>query len=398
MGKWIEMSVLLQCHFLANRLKVYCLFLVLTFSVNACIEPYEAEIEEETELISIEGSIIKGDSLQHIVITTTTPLINPEFKPVRGCDVKVVDEFNNEFIFKENEKGTYSSAIANNLLVSNRQYKLIISTPNGDKYESLYETLNSSAAVDTVYYDIENKIETFTGEETEGIQFYIDIEAPDTISRYFRWNLTESYEYTTTGPISYIYRIKDGELVKDTPADIWAVYRCWISEKIPRIFLANTINLTINKKKKIPLHYVSTKTDRLKIKYTLLVNQYTMNERAYNYWQQNKIATEESGGLYTRQPGQALTNLYSVNDSTEKVLGFFWVSSRTEHRIFIPRINNLVVYDIKCEIYEFDPDIHKRLPRYIRVDESTGKEMTGHPNCFDCTLRGGTITKPDFWE
>ena len=58
----------------------------------------------------------------------------------------------------------------------------------------------------------------------------------------------------------------------------------------------------------------------------------------------------------------------------------------------------MVVNDLNCEIFVYDPLIHKSLPRYIRVDEKTKIQLTGHPGCFDCTLRGGSITKPDFWE
>ena len=107
-GKWIEMSVLLRNHFLANRLTVYYLFLVLAFSVNGCVEPYLAEIEGETELISIEGSVIKGEPLQTIVISRSTSLLDPQLNPVGGCKVRVVDDLNNEFAFEESEDGTYS--------------------------------------------------------------------------------------------------------------------------------------------------------------------------------------------------------------------------------------------------------------------------------------------------
>jgi len=396
--KSLNINLLVDNYSIFARHRLCCLSIMLSLFNNACIEPYDAEIDGLTELISIEGSIIKGDPLQHVVISTTTSVLEKEFKPLRGCEVIVLDELNNEFIFAENFMGTYSLTINDDLLVNNRKYKLMITTPTGDKYESQYETINSTNEIDTVYYEIEKKIETFSNEEFNGLQFYIDVKASDSISRYFRWNLTETYEYTTTGFISYINRMEDEEFEKYIPPDKWKVYRCWVSKEVPGIYVSNTINLTVNEKKKIPLQYVSTLTNRLKIKYSLLVSQYTLNEGAYNYWQQNKIATEESGGLYTSQPGQTITNLNNVNNSTEKVLGYFWASSRTENRIFIPRINEMVVNDLKCEIYVFDPMVHKSLPRYIRVDEKTGYEMTGHPNCFDCTLRGGKITKPDFWE
>lgn len=197
--------------------------------------------------------------------------------------------------------------------------------------------------------------------------------------------------------------IVDDELVKYVPEDIWEVYRCWMIDRVPGTFVSNTINLTENEKKKIPLNFVSNRTDRLKIMYSLLVEQYAINEGAYKYWKQHNVTIEESSGLYNTQPGQPISNLYCSDDCDKSVLGYFWVASRTERRIFVPRINKLAVYDFACPIYEYNPTIHKKMPRYIRVEEDeiggipAGTRMTGHPGCFDCTMRGGTITKPDFW-
>ncbi len=370
----------------------------MTIFTSTCIEPFIAEIDEIPSLISIEGGIIKGDSLQHITITKTATLLNPQYTSVEGCEVKVVDDENNEFVFAYKDMGKYVLAIPDESLVFNRNYKLLITMPDGHIYESQYEKLNSSLDIDSVYYEIEERTTAYTEDDFMGLQFYIDIKATDSISRYFRWRLTETYEYTSTGSISYIlFRNDSGFVDKLIPDDIWEVYRCWKSEHVPGIYVSNTNNLTVNKKKKIPLNFVSNKSERLKIKYSLLVNQYTMNEGAYKYWQKNKVAIEESQGLYTTQPGQPVSNLYCVNDSLERVLGYFWASSRTEHRIFVPRINHITVYDVNCEIFEYEPLLHRLLPRYIRLTES-GIEMTGHPNCFDCTFSGGKITPPDFWE
>ena len=390
-------KIILTNHFHTIKLGINSLLIILILFTEACVEPYEADIKGETELISIEGSIIKGDPVQHIAISTTTSILEKEFKPVRGCEVKVVDELNNEFMFAENSIGTYSLAIDDDLLIYNRKYKLAITTPHGVKYESNWESINNSTAIDTVYYELEAKFETFTGEKINGIQFYIDIDAPDTGSRYFRWNITESYEYTSSGKISYLFLNRD--LIPSPVSDVWSVYRCWISEEVEGIYISNTMNLTINEKKEIPLNYVSSLTDRLKIKYSLLVSQYPLSEGAFKYWQNNQIATETSDGLYTQQPGQAISNIQCINKD-ENVLGYFWASSVTKKRIFVPRIKTLAVQDFPCDTFAFADYAHGKgpFPVYISIDERTGIPLTGRPICFDCTLRGGSTTKPDFWQ
>ncbi|MCF8346001.1 MAG: DUF4249 domain-containing protein [Bacteroidales bacterium] len=380
------------------RIAVYGLLLLLTAVPHACIEPYEAEIEEEVKVISIEGSIIKGEPVQTVVVTRTSPLVYPQFKPVKECDVSVVDDLDNVYGYTEGLDGTYSLAIPDDQLTFGRKYKLRVITPEGVRYESEFERLNSGAEVDSVYYDIEEKIDKTTGDELLGLQFYIDLKAADTVSRYFRWSLRETYEYTVEAPITYYF--EDASLEPVMVDNTKEFFRCWKTETIKGLYLSNTVNLTINEKKRIPLHYVSTISDRLKIKYSLFVKQYTLNEGAYNYWQKNKIATQESGGLYTQQPGQPVTNIVNVNDSTEQVLGYFWISHKTEQRIFVPRINSLPVIGEHCDLVEFSVVDHGLgpFPVYIYVDQMRNQILTGSPYCFVCTLKGGSTEKPDFWE
>ncbi len=370
--------------------------LIIALAVNSCIEPYFADIGDEPELISIEGSIIKGLSRQEIVISRTTSLGNPVFEPVKGCLVSVMDELNNEFVFDETYNGIYTLEIDQSSLVEGRNYKMVVVTPGGAHYESEYEILESSVPVDSVYYDIEPSLDPVNGIEADGLQFYVDLLAPDTVSRYFRWKITETYEYTSAGPIHYYYMDLSFEPV--VPDDIWGLYRCWKTDELEDIFLTSTLNLATNEKKQIPLNYVSTLNDRLKIRYSLLVHQYALDEEAYNYFMQNKIATEGSGGLYTRQPQQPITNIYNVDDASERVLGYFWTSEMTSRRIFVSKLPELDVKDYFYPLEIFNMEDHGAGPFPMAIMEEDGVRITGSPICFDCTRRGGTTERPDFWE
>ena len=196
-----------------------CLFLCLALFSSTCIEPYISEIDDNPSLISIEGGIIKGDPIQQITITRTSTLLHPQFTPLEGCVVKVIDDENNEYVFNYKNFGKYTAVIPDESLVFNRNYRLMITTPDGNIYESHYEKLKRSLEIDTLYYEIEERTTIYTENNFNGLQFYVDIKASDTISRYFRWKLDETYEYTTTGPISYIYRFNNlGEFEKYVPS------------------------------------------------------------------------------------------------------------------------------------------------------------------------------------
>lgn len=374
-------------------------FLAMIIAAQGCIEPYDARVDADVDLISIEGSIIKGEQIQNIVVSRTTSLIYPQYRTVRQCNVVVVDNRDNSYSFNENADGTYSLAIPDEELVFSREYQLQVTTPTGEYYESPFQTLNGGSDVDTVYYNVEEKVDNLTGENLLGIQFYVDLKAADSVSRYFRWNLVETYEYISQRPISYYFADESLVPMKYLVKDEYQYFRCWRTARIPSLFLSSTENLTVNEKKKISLNYVSNMSDRLAIKYSLFVEQYTLNESAYEYWQRNKIATQESGGLYTQQPGQPVTNIRNVNDPEEQILGYFWVSHKTTQRIFVPRISSLPVIPEACELVEFNAIDHGKgpFPVYIYNDPVRGL-LTGSPQCFVCTLKGGTTVRPDFWE
>jgi len=375
------------------------LLLLFVFMVGySCISPYEADIEDEPDLISIDASLIKGEQEQTVRVSTTASLNSSTFIPVRGCDVSLIDEFDNAWHYQDLTGGIYRTSIPDEELIHGRHYKIRVITSEGNVYESNYEVLNPGIEVDSVYYDVEDKVDQITGEPYTGIQFYLDVKAGEDDSRYFRWRIDETYEYTSFGPISYFYL--DDSHTPVVPEDEWAVYRCWQGGEISGLFQSSTIDLYKNEKKRIYLNYVSALTERLRIKYSLQVKQYTLNEDAYNYFEQNRLATEEADGLYTRQPRQPITNMMNVDDETERVLGYFWVSSQTSQRIFVPRIEEMDVNMEDCAYWEYSDleDGEGPFPIYLFDDKNSGKLYTSSRDCFDCTRRGGSNIKPDFWE
>ena len=383
--------------YISSILNSLLLLLLITVGYS-CVSPYEADIENEPELISIEASLIKGELEQTVKVSITGSLNSSTFIPVRGCDVSLIDEFENAWHYRDLTGGIYRTNVPDEELIHGHYYKIRVITSDGNVYESDYETLNPGIEVDSLYYDIEDKVDNMTGESYTGIQFFLDVKAGEDDSRYFRWRIDETYEYTSFAPISYFY-MDDGH-TPILPADPWAVYRCWQGGEISGLFQSSTMNLFQNEKKRIHLNYVSALTERLRIKYSLQVKQYTLSEDAYNYFEQNRLATEEADGLYTRQPRQPITNIVNVDDESERVLGYFWVSTQTSQRVFVPWIEEMEVLAEECAYWEYSDleDGEGPFPIYLFDDKNSGKLYVSSRDCFDCTRRGGSNTKPDYWE
>ena len=110
---------------------------------------------------------------------------------------------------------------------------------------------------------------------------------------------------------------------------------CWISSNSNVINIKSTSVLEEDRISGYPLNFISNLTDRLRVKYSILVNQYSLNEDEYLYWEKFQNITEQVGGLYDIIPSSVPSNVYCLDDPNEKVLGYFSVSANSSKRIFI---------------------------------------------------------------
>ena len=383
---------------LQSDVKLYFrLFIIgLIICLSGCREPFDPQINEKTNAITVDGSLIKGRKKQVVTITRSAPLYNIEYIPVTGCQVKIMDEFENIFTFNEESEGRYTAEISDNLLVTNRRYKLVFDTPDGNNYESAFEELIETAPVDSVYTASESIYSSSDQKYINVVQFYLDLKAPEEGARYYRWDLTETYEVHSFYHIDWIY------LNRDTlyPSNPDSVYYCWVTSDIDELFSSNTVNLRINEKKKIPLNYVPRNSRKLAVRYSLLVKQYALSPDDYDYWHQKKVEIEESGGLYTKQPGQSKSNVVNVNDANEKILGYFWASSLSQKRIYNDIPSTFYRAANYCDTAEFDTSlVVPGIIVYVTTRlTSYGIDYTADRVCFDCTLLGGSVEKPSFLD
>jgi hypothetical protein len=180
---------------------------------------------------------------------------------------------------------------------------------------------------------------------------------------------------------------------------------CWVTKKSASILLKNASSLEDETVSRFPLLTISNPVDRLLIKYSMLVNQYSLGENEYYYWEKVKNMTEETGGLYDITPASIPSNVYCPDDITRKVLGYFSVSSVSTRRIFIRDSFSAV-----NRTYESCPySIFKGTGEIIGLNDSLWviktytdsiplqRVLTNKRWCATCLTRG-TGDEPSFWH
>jgi hypothetical protein len=404
-----------------NRNRLITICICLTAFATRCISPFEPDYKgAENGLLVVDGSLIMGFQTQEIRISRSTSILKPVFHPVEKCSVRIIDDSGTEFIFTEESPGKYVAKIDDALLSYNSQYKLLISTASGQQYESGFQRILETAPVDSVYAIKETHYISEADKYMAGLQFYVDLNAPDDASRYYRWQITETWEIHAWHKIAGVY---DGSTMffnPDNPSD--SLYYCWDSKTASGIYTYSTLNLTHNRLRQVPLHFKAHDSPDMTIKYCATVRQFALDADAYYYWHQKEIELRESGQIYTTQPSQLKSNIFNTANPGEKVLGYFWVSSFTEKHLFEknPFYNNIAIGPESCVSYgtcaEFlDENLINTLYHITQYTKNFPvppvymyyyiMPMSGlfcvyftKDECIDCRRVGGNTHKPDFWE
>ena len=364
--------------------------------INGCVTQFIPEVEEDRQSLVIEGLITDQPGTDTIKIYKSMPLgENRKAAPVQGCSVSIRDDLDNSFDLTEIAKGVYITDSSEFCGAVGRKYTLVIRTGSIDgqnySYESSPMEMIPVPEIGNLYYEKT----LIAGEDTyhkqkDGCRILLDTHDPEDKCKFYRWNFEETWE------IRIPYKVQNNI--------------CWVSNNSNSIIIKNTSVLNENSIDGLPVLLISDETDRLMEKYSISVNQYSLNYDEYLYWEKLKRVTQDVGGLYDIVPSAISGNMHCIDDPNEKVLGFFSVSAKTSRRIFIDEYFSGIVYPyLDCETLKkygsgdpafLFPELGVGIVLWIIVDATNIIPpywiFTDNKACYDCTVRG-TKTKPSFW-
>jgi hypothetical protein len=359
--------------------------------ITGCVTEYMPKTEENQDLLVVEGLITDQPGQNKISLFRSLPLgIREEAKPVTGASVTISDNQGNVTYFRELEKGNYEPADPNFRGVIGRIYKLHIRSYSVSQlfrnYESFPMELKPIPPIDSLYYEkVRISGPDIYNNTVDGCQIYVSTHDPANKCRYFRWKAVETWE------IRLPYTVQN--------------HTCWVTDNTENINVKSTASLSDAVVKNHPLYFISNHSDRLRVKYSALVSQYSISEDEFSFWEKLENLVEETGGLYDIIPSNIPGNIFCVDDPSEKILGYFSVSAVSTKRIFVkdqfkgqfnPYTNDACVADTLFN-GEFIPDLNVNV--WILRDNQTPpyRVITYSKECADCTTRG-TTQEPAFWR
>lgn len=367
-------------------------------ALSSCIDEYWPEVSKYENLLVIEGGITNDLPPYEIRLSKSAALDSIKYIPLTGCMVAIeCSDGQTEFLV-ESEDGFYTSSPFGMKGENGKKYRIKIITRDNKNYESDFQLLRESVGIDTVTAEISIKNGNGYDHPLQGYQFYVNTEKAVADTNYILWRMESTFHYQSEYYIHWYY---NGRLNDFHPLD--SLYNCWTTYNVKDIYTFSSFKMGGNNLQKFPLNFVSTEDRKLTIRYSLLVKQFTIGSKAFEFWDALREQNAEQGNLYSRQPYQIRGNVYNVNDAEEPVLGYFTVAGIDTKRIFVDR-PDIDFYYSKCSIndgnYKAYSDIYwtdpSSYPVYVIL--FGGKRAVPGQDCADCRERGGSIVKPDFWE
>lgn len=374
------------------------LIVILSLILVKCKKEYLISDTESANLLVIDGSLVKNCDTQKVVISRSIGIGESTAVWEDNFTVYVEDESGNRQDFFFDTLGTYYAYIDDSYMNIGSKYRLIAEGPTGDVYQSEYETIYSCPDIDSIYTAVESQYSYSLGGNATALQFYIDLSAKDSDPRYYRWTMEEDYEFKVPYPINGTWY---GDTIDLHLNDVDTIQVCYGHGNVSGLYSANTKNLTVNQKKKIPLNALYAGSRKVSIRYSILVSQYSLTSDAYAYWQQKQVETQESDGLFAAQPSQPSSNIFNVDNSSEIVLGYFWAGSRTTKRAFYNHsLADANYSECVADTVDITADIFYEDLIYLHylISNFDTAIITSGEKCFDCTKNGGVLEVPEFWK
>ena len=401
--------------------RIFCPLIVLfVWMLSSCIEEYtipKSELKDSKQVV-IQGRILAGEEsvfyvsytkafgdkslLQETILNATVTIIgqNGYESPKAEFDIE------NDYYYIDTKQ-----------LEANTLYAVKVEA-EGETYQSEFLPLLETPDIKDITYQ--------EREDGNGISIHVSTEGTSDTSSNYMWTFEEDWEFTA--PVDFVNHFKGGTVIynnafyplKESTKNEY--YRCWKHSQSSNIYIYSTNELQENSVKDFELFRIPGNDPRISCIYSLLLKQTSISDEAYQYYQQIKRFSEESGGLFTPMPYEVKGNITCTSNPTIKARGYILSARVKSKRIFIYASDFTVRENpdhyILCEdkpLSQIDPRAWSELKAaisngaivyspealsysYYYLAQLDDTDIYYSRSCVDCrTVEGSTNKRPDFW-
>ncbi len=387
-------------------------FVTIVLMAHSCVEPFDAKTETFESALVIDATITNEMKQQEIFLSRSFRIEDDGPAPESGANVSVVDDTQNQYTFAEESPGRYLST-SPFAAAPGRSYQLQLTTNTGRTYTSDMVQLTAVTQIDNLYAE---RIVNDDGDE--GMALFVDSFDPTDSSKNYRYEFAETYKIIAPdwtpddlipGPnpdcnVLVVPRTTDQET-------------CFTTDVSRDIILTDTNDLNEDRVSRFLVRFINRNNYIITHRYSIMVRQLVQSNEAYTFFETLRDFSGSESLFSETQPGFLAGNVFSVESSNEKVLGYFDVASVTEERIFFNYDDffpgePLPPYADPCArssppltrgnppVCVLRNQVVANLVRYVGSNSAPGSTTGPHeivPRvCGDCTVLGKTEI-PEFW-
>ena len=359
---------------------------------NRCLDPFNTPASKsDVKFLVVDGYMNATDGTCTISLTRTIPLESKRTPPLETLAVVWLEDENGSIVtLRELPAGTGNYSASNISFNAGARIKLRVRTRLRVEFESDFVTVLDTPPIDQVTW----------GAERIGVPINISTHDPTDMTRYYKWSFVETWSYKS----AYYSALALNGLTPILASE--ETYQCWKSANSTDILIgsASGLDKEINRISNQTLVTIPWESPKIQERYSMLIEQRAIDQRAYEYFQQLQKNTENLGTLFDPLPSQPVGNIRCITNASQQVLGYFTASSVQKTRIFFNSTDldrpqgtrSLTGYE-GCSIdtiiftsqYSTLFPIGGSLPHMPRIG---ALEF-----CIDCRMLGGTNKRPDFW-
>ena len=384
-----------------REMKNWKIFLLIVSLSVACKKPYDPGVINSPKSYLIVEGVISTNDTTTIKISRSVNLSNKGTTNPVNANVSIECDNGDSFGIPATAMGIYK--IPGIGLDPARKYRLHITTLDTENdYRSDFVAAKNAPPIDSVGFNL-------TG---NGIQIYANTHDEANNTRYYRYDYEETWRFHSR--YNSAWKSNGADIVPRPGNE--QIFYCFKSAASTSIVLGSSAKLKQDVVYQLPVTGIESTSEKIELKYSILLRQYALTPEAYKFWQTLKKNTEELGSIFDAEPTQLAGNIHNIHDNSEVVIGYISAGAVSAKRIFIAKEqlpdNFMTVYPYECALdssFYSDKFSHANT---VLINLVSGLEIPvssfgGGPRpdgfvgsdkqCVDCTIRGAT-KQPDFWK
>jgi hypothetical protein len=316
------------------------LIYILLIIPISCVDPYQIEIPQGAQLLTVDG-FITTDPGPHLIRLTRSDTYGSVFegliRPVIRATVGIRDsEGNVTFLNELANDGVYATPEGFMARVG-VSYSLQIDLQNGKSYTSLPERVESVPQIDSLSY---KSVRFNTNERLTdliGVQVFAHFRDPSDQTNFYYWRNGPSTFVLVANPELHTLPPNHPTNPRGPdPKDCCSI--CYIEDasRIQRFTLASDDNFN-GLSQRLPVLFIEDNGLRFKQTYRAEIQQISVSSDAHRFLRLIEQQTNLTGSVFDNPPANIRGNIISLDDPDEVVLGYFMAGSVDKKQVYIEK-------------------------------------------------------------